>query len=53
MILMLDVLNELTLITININLFLNNNDAQLEKNKFEKNIINSINLENNNYLITI
>ena len=50
---MLDILNEFTLITINVNLFFNDNDAQLEKSEFEKNIINLINIENNNYLIVV
>ena len=50
---MLDVFNEFIFIAINVNLFFNDNDAQFEKNKFEKNIINSINIKNNNYLIVI
>ena len=50
---MLDIFNEFIFIAINVNLFFNDNDAQFEKNKFEKNIINSINIKNNNYLIVI
>ena len=50
---MLDIFNELTFIIINVNLFFNNNDAQFEKNKFKKNIINLINIKDNNYLIII
>ena len=50
---MLDIFNEFTLITINVNLFLDNNDIQFEKNEFEKNVINSINIKNNNYFIII
>ena len=53
MILMLDIFNKPTFITINVNLFFDNNDTQLEKNKFKKDIINLINIENNNYLIVI
>ena len=53
MILMFDVLNEFTFITININLFLDDNDVQFEKNKFKKNVIDSINIKNNNYLTAI
>ena len=53
MILMLDIFNELTFIIINVNLFFNNNDAQLEKDKLEKNVINLINIKNNNYFIVI
>ena len=53
MILMLDIFNEFIFIIININLFLDDNDAQFEKNKFEKNIIDSINIKNNNYFIII
>ena len=50
---MLDVFSEFTFITINVNLFLNNNDTQFEKNEFKKNIIDLINIKNNNYLIVI
>ena len=50
---MFDVFNEFTLIAINVNLFLNNNDVQFEKDKFKKNIIDLINIENNNYFIII
>ena len=50
---MLDVFSEFALIIININLFFNNNDVQLEGNEFEKNVINSINIKNNNYFIII
>ena len=50
---MLDILNEFTLIMINVNLFIDDNDAQFEKNEFEKDIINSINIKNNNYFIII
>ena len=50
---MLDVLSEFTFITININLFFDDNDIQLERNEFKKNIINLINIENNNYFIVI
>ena len=53
MILMFDVFNEFIFITINVNLFFDNNDVQFEKNEFKKNIINLINIENNNYLIVI
>ena len=53
MILMLDILNKFTLITINVNLFLDDNDAQFEKDEFEKNVINSINIKDNNYLIVV
>ena len=50
---MLNVLNEFTFIIINVNLFFDDNDAQFEKSEFKKNIINSINIKNNNYFITI
>ena len=50
---MLDVLNELIFITININLFFDDNDIQFEKNEFEKNVINLINIKDNNYLIVV
>ena len=53
MILIFDVLNELAFITINVNLFLDDNDVQFEKNKFEKNIIDLIDIKNNNYFIII
>ena len=53
MILMLDVFNKFTFITINVNLFFDDNDIQFEKNEFKKNIINSINIKNNNYLIIV
>ena len=53
MILMLDILNEFTLITINVNLFFDDNDIQFEKNEFKRDIIDLINIENNNYLIVI
>ena len=51
MILIFDVFNEFALITININLFLDNNVIQFEKNGFEKDIIDLIDIKNNNYLI--
>ena len=50
---MLDVFNESAFIIININLFFNDNDAQFEKDKFKKNIIDLINIKDNNYLIVI
>ena len=50
---MLDVFNESTLITINVNLFLDDNDVQFEKNEFKKDVIDSINIKNNNYFIVI
>ena len=50
---MFDVFNELTFITINVNLFFNDNDAQLKRDKFEKNVIDSINIKNDNYFIII
>ena len=50
---MLDVFNEFTFIMININLFLNDNNVQFEKNEFEKNVIDSINIKNNNYFIAV
>ena len=53
MILIFNVFNELTFIAINVDLFFNNNDIQFKKNEFEKNIINSINIKNNNYFIVI
>ena len=53
MILMLDVLNEFTFITINVNLFFDNNDIQFEKNRFKKNVIDLIDIKNNNYLIVV
>ena len=52
-ILIFDILNESTFITINVNLFLNDNNAQFEKNEFEKNVIDSINIKNNNYFTAI
>ena len=53
MILIFDIFNESSLITININLFLNDNNAQFEKNEFKKDIIDLINIKNNNHLIVI
>ena len=53
MILMLDVFNELTFIIINVNLFLNNNDIQFERNESKRDVINLINIKNNNYFIII
>ena len=53
MILMFDVFNEFIFIIINVNLFLDDNDVQFEKNEFKKKIINSINIKNNNYFIVI
>ena len=50
---MLDIFNEFIFIIININLFLDDNDAQFEKNEFKKNGIDLINIKNNNYLIVI
>ena len=50
---MFDIRNEFTFIIININLFLDDNDAQFEKNKFKKNGIDLINIKNNNYFIAI
>ena len=50
---MLDVFSEFTFITIKVNLFLNDNNAQFEKNEFKRNIIDSINIKNNNYFIII
>ena len=47
---MLDVLNEFIFITINVNLFLDDNDVQFEKNEF---VINLINIKNNNYFIVV
>ena len=53
MILMFDVFNEFSLIIINVDLFFDDNDAQLEKDKFEKNVINLIDIKNNNYFIAV
>ena len=53
MILMLDVFNEITFIIINVNLFLNNNDIQFERNESKRDVINLINIKNNNYFIII
>ena len=53
MILILDIFNEFTFITINVNLFFDDNDIQFEKNEFEKNVINLIDIKNNNYFIVI
>ena len=53
MILMLDIFNEFSLIIINVNLFLDDSDVQFEKNEFEKNVINSINIKDNNYVIVV
>ena len=50
---MLDIFNEFTFIIINVNLFFDDNDAQLEKSEFEKNVINSINIKDNNYFIAV
>ena len=50
---MFDIFNEFTFITININLFLDDNDIQFEKNEFKRNIIDLINIKNNNDLIAI
>ena len=50
---MFDVFNELSLITINVDLFFDDNDIQFEKGEFKKNVINLINIKNNNYLIVI
>ena len=50
---MFDVLNELSFITININLFFDDNDIQFKKNEFKKNVINSINIKNNNNFIIV
>ena len=53
LILMLDIFNKPTFITINVNLFFDDNDIQFEKNEFERNVIDLINIKNNNYLIVI
>ena len=53
MILILDIFNEFTFIIINVNLFLDDNNAQFEKNEFKKNIIDLINIKNNNYFIAV
>ena len=50
---MLDVFNEFIFITINGNLFFNDNDVQFERNEFEKNVIDSINIKDNNYFIIV
>ena len=50
---MFNIFNELALIAINVNLFLDDNDAQFEKNEFKKDIVNSIDIENNNYFIAV
>ena len=50
---MLDVFSELALIAINVNLFFDNNDVQLEKSELKKNVIDLINIKNNNYFIII
>ena len=50
---MLDIFNKPTFITINVNLFFDDNDIQFEKNEFERNVIDLINIKNNNYLIVI
>ena len=53
MVLIFDVFNEFSLIMINFDLFFDDNDAQLEKDKFKKNGINSIDIKNNNYFIAV
>ena len=53
MILIFNILNESAFITINVNLFFDDNNAQFERNEFKKNIIDSINIKNNNYFIVI
>ena len=53
MILMLNILNEPSLIAINVNLFFDDNDTQFEKNEFEKNIIDLIHIKDNNYFIVV
>ena len=50
---MFDFFNEFTLITINVNLFFDDNDVQFEKNEFKRNIIDLINIKNNTYLIVV
>ena len=50
---MLDVFNEFTFITINVNFFFDDNDIQFEKNEFERDVIDLINIKNNNYLTAI
>ena len=53
MILMLDFLSEPAFIAINVDLFFDNSDVQLEKNGLEKDIIDLINIEDNNYFIVV
>ena len=50
---MLDVLNKFIFITINVNLFFDNNDVQFKKNEFEKDVIDLIDIKDNNYFIII
>ena len=50
---MLDIFNKFTFIAINVNLFFGDNDVQLERDEFKKNVINSINIKDNNYFIAI
>ena len=38
---------------INVNLFFDDNDAQFERNEFEKDVINLINIKDNNNFIII
>ena len=53
MILMFDVFNEFIFIVINVNLFLDDNDVQFEKDEFERNVIDLIDIKNNNYFIVV